>query len=236
MKNKRSKLIKIIVAAVIVLALAFAALYIKSLIDSAPVPAPPINTTNSTDVGPQISPQTDPQPNTNTNTDPQPDSNTNVDPQPEPDTGTQPSGPVYYSSDVLSKLKNTDVFNKSAIEHIFMGTVNSNGKGSGYHYDMIKDSPGKIVESTRSKTDKNGCYTAYVEVDGHEKEHYSTFYPDEWTPQQVVDAIVAARKDALDNNRHSGDTYIGYYNGIEINMYLDSKNRVVSAYPIYSKK
>lgn len=232
MKNKRGKLIKIIIAAVLVLALAFAALYIKSLIDSAPVPAPPINTTNTTDVGPQPSPQ----PNTNTNTDPQPDSNTNVDPQPEPDTGTQPSGPVYYSSDVLSKLKNTDVFNKSAIEHIFMGTVNSNGKGSGYHYDMIKDSPGKIVESTRSKTDKNGCYTAYVEVDGHEKEHYSTFYPDEWTPQQVVDAIVAARKDALDNNRHKGDTYIGYYNGIEINMYLDGKDRVVTAYPIYSKK
>ena len=227
MEKKRGKLIKIIIAAVIVLALVFAALYIKSLIDSAPVPAPPINTTNTTDVGPQPSPQ----PNSNTNTDPQPNSNTNVDPQPEPDTG-----PVYYSSDVLDKLKNTDVFNKSAIEHIFMGTVNSNGKGSGYHYDMIKDSTGKIVERKRYKTDKNGCYTAYVEVDGHEKEHYSTFYPDEWTPQQVVDAIVAARRDALDNNRHKNDTYIGYYNGIEIDMYLDSKNRVVSAYPIYSKK
>ena len=219
MKNKRRKLVLIIIAAVVVLALACAALYIKALIDSAPVPAPPINTTNSADpVDPQPSPRTDPQPNSNTNVEP------------------QPSGPVYYSSDVLDKLKNTDVFNKSAIEHIFLGTVNSNGKGSGYHYDMIKDSPGKIVESTRSKTDKNGCYTAYVEVDGHEKEHYSTFYPDEWTPQQVVDAIVAARRDALDNNRHKGDTYIGYYNGIEIDMYLDSKDRVVSAYPIYSKK
>ncbi len=232
MENKRGRLIKIIIAAVVVLALVFAALYIKSLIDSAPVPAPPINTTNSADVGPQPgpSPQTDPQPNTNTNTVPQPEPNTNTDPEP------QPSGPVYYSPDVLNDLKNTDVFNKSAIEHIFMGTVNSNGKGSGYHYDMIKDSPGKIVESTRSKTDKNGCYTAYVEVDGHEKDHYSTFYPDDWSPQDVVDAIVAARKDALDNDRHKGDTYIGYYNGIEINMYLDSKDRVVTAYPIYSKK
>lgn len=230
MENKRGKLVKIIIAAVVVLALVFAALYIKSLIDSAPVPAPPINTNNSADVGPQPapSPQLDPQPNNNTNTVPGP--NTNTDPEP------QPSGPVYYSSDVLDTLKNTDVFNKSAIEHIFMGTVNSNGKGSGYHYDMIKDSPGKIVESTRSKTDKNGCYTAYVEVDGHEKDHYSTFYPDDWSPQDVVDAIVAARKDALDNDRHKGDTYIGYYNGIEINMYLDGKDRVVTAYPIYSKK
>ena len=52
----------------------------------------------------------------------------------------------------------------------------------------------------------------------------------------MVDAIIAARKDALKNDRHKGDTYIGYYNGIEINMYLDSKDRVVTAYPIYSKK
>ncbi|MBR5731418.1 MAG: EndoU domain-containing protein, partial [Firmicutes bacterium] len=127
-------------------------------------------------------------------------------------------------------------FSSSAIEHIFLGTVNSNKKGSGYHYDMIEGSPGQIVEGTRSKTDKNGCYTANVTVNGYVKEHYSTFYPDEWTPQQVVDAIVAARKDALDNDRHKGSTYIGYYNGIEIDMYLDSKDRVVSAYPIYSKK
>ena len=156
----------------------------------------------------------------------------NTVPEPEP----QPQGPVYYSADILRELTGTEVFNKSALEHIFLGTVNSSGKGSGYHYDMIKNSPGSIVEGTRSKPDKNGCYTANVEVDGHAKDHYSTFYPDDWTPQQVVDAIIAARKDALKNDRHKGDTYIGYYNGIEINMYLDSKDRVVTAYPIYSKK
>ena len=168
---------------------------------------------------------------------PEPGGNTNnVTPEPEPEPEPQPQGPVYYSADILRELTGTEVFNKSALEHIFLGTVNSSGKGSGYHYDMIKNSPGSIVEGTRSKPDKNGCYTANVEVDGHAKDHYSTFYPDDWTPQQVVDAIIAARKDALKNDRHKGDTYIGYYNGIEINMYLDSKDRVVTAYPIYSKK
>lgn len=218
------KIIKIAIAAVLVLAVVFAALYVKSLLDNAPdlVPYNGSNTNNAADV---------PEPTPGGSVTPAP---SNTDPVPQTD--PEPSGPVYYTEADLNKLKNTDVFNKSAIEHIFLGTVNSSGKGSGYHYDMIKDSPGKILEETRSKTDKNGCYTACVEVDGHEKEHYSSFYPDDWSPQQVVDAIVAARSDALKNNRHNGDTYIGYYNGIEIDMYLDSKDRVVTAYPIYSDK
>ncbi len=190
-------------------------------------PADPTNTSNTVEPGGNTVPE--PGGNTN-NVTPEPE------PEPEPDPEPQPQGPVYYSADILRELTGTEVFNKSALEHIFLGTVNSSGKGSGYHYDMIKNSPGSIVEGTRSKPDKNGCYTANVEVDGHAKDHYSTFYPDDWTPQQVVDAIIAARKDALKNDRHKGDTYIGYYNGIEINMYLDSKDRVVTAYPIYSKK
>ena len=215
---------------VVVLAVAGAALYIKSLAQK-PVDDPS-NTANTINV---VDPVVPTDPGTNTNTDPGPSPNTNVDPEPEPTVKPEPAGPVYYSSDVLDTLTGTEYFSKSAIEHIFLGTVNSNGKGSGYHYNMIKDSPGKILEETRSKEDKNGCYTAYVEVDGHEKDHYSTFYPDSWTPQQVVDAILAARKDALDNDRRDGDLYIGYADGLKINMYFDKKQRVTTAYPIYSK-
>ena len=230
------KIIKIAIAALLVLAVVFAALHIKSLLDNAPdlVPYNGSNVNNAADVPDPTPGNTTPEPSGN-NTAPEP-SGTDPVSTPVPQTDPQPSGPVYYTEADLKKLKNTDIFNKSAIEHIFLGTVNSSGKGSGYHYAMIKDSPGKILEETRSKKDKNGCYTAYVEVDGHEKEHYSTFYPDDWSPQDVVDCIAAARSDALKNNRHKGDTYIGYYNGIEINMYLDSKDRVVTAYPIYSKK
>ena len=213
--NKGKRLLKTIALIILALAVVFAVQYVKNRLTEQDDPAGQGNTSNAVNV-----------------VDPEPGPNNNADPEPEP----EPSGPVYYSAGVLDSLKGTEYFNKSAIEHIFMGTVNSNGKGSGYHYDMIKDSPGAIVEGTRSKEDKNGCYTANVTVDGHEKDHYSTFYPDDWTPQQVVDAILAARKDALDNDRHKGDTYIGYYNGIEINMYFDGKQRITSAYPIYSKK
>jgi len=146
---------------------------------------------------------------------------------------TAPSGPVYYTFDDIDALENTENFSKKAIEHIFNGTINSNGNGSGYHYDMVEGSDGVIIEGTRSKEDKNGLYTAYIEVDGHKKSHYSTFFPDSWSPQQVVDAINEAMEDALDNDRHNGDTWIGYYEDIEINMFFDTKGRIVSAYPIF---
>ena len=143
------------------------------------------------------------------------------------------SGPRYYTLADLADLKNTEHFNSSAIEHIFNGTVNSQGKGSGYHYDMIEDSDGKIIEGTRSEKDKNGLYTAYVEVAGHKKDHYSTFYPDEWSPQETVDAINEAYDDAISNHRVKGSTWIGYCGDIEIDMYLDSKDRIVSAFPVH---
>ncbi len=188
-----------------------------------------VDPSNTVDPGNTV----DPTPGGNTvdpsNTvDPTPGGNT-VDPEPD-------DGPKYYTSADLKNLKNTEIFDKGAIEHIFIGTVNSSKKGSGYHYNMIKDAKGEIVESTRSKPDKNGIYTANVTVDGYPKDHYSSFYPDDWSPQQVVDAINEAYKDAMNTKKKSGSYYVGYSNGIRIEMYLDSKNRVVTAYPVKNGK
>lgn len=171
-----------------------------------------------------------------------PDINTNTV---DPDDGTAntvppdnsaDSTPVYYSSADLRKLKGTEVFNSTAIEHIFIGSVNSNNKGSGYHYNMISDAKGRIIDGTRSKPDKNGVYTANVEVDGHRKDAISSFYPDSWSPQQVVDAIVEARADALKTGKTRGSYHVGYSNGLRIELYLDSKNKVVTAYPVKNGK
>ena len=172
----------------------------------------------------------------------EPDINTNTV---EPDDGTAntvppdnsaDNTPVYYSSADLRKLKGTEVFNSTAIEHIFIGSVNSSNKGSGYHYNMISDSKGQIIDGTRSKPDKNGVYTANVEVDGHRKDAISSFYPDSWSPQQVVDAIVEARADALKTGKTRGSYHVGYSNGLRIELYLDSKNKVVTAYPVKNGK
>ena len=208
----------------------------------------PANNTDNTEPGDQGNTSNNVEPGGNTvpanssNT-VEPDINTNtVEPDDgtsntvEPDDNTADDTPVYYTTADLKKLTGTEVFDKTAIEHIFIGTVNSNNKGSGYHYNMISDSKGQIIDGTRSKPDKNGIYTANVEVSGHRKDAISSFYPDSWSPQDVVNAIVEARADALKTGKMRGSYHVGYSNGIRIELYLDSKNKVVTAYPVKNGK
>lgn len=141
----------------------------------------------------------------------------------------------YMMSDI-AKLGNTDYFAKGTLEHIFDGTINKKGNATGYHYTMVADSKGKIIEGTKSEPDKNGVFTGKVEVDGVKKNGFSSFYPEDWTPQEVVDAINAAYEDALSNPDNPSDSlWRGYYNGIEIDMYLNDKNQITTAYPIFEK-
>ena len=139
----------------------------------------------------------------------------------------------YTMADV-KKLKNTDHFAKNTLEHIFDGTINSKGKATGYHYDGISDSKGSIIAGTESKPDEHGVYTAKVEVDGVKKNGFSSFYPDDWTPQQVVDAINEAYDYATSSKGiRDGDLWIGYAGDLEINMYLNNSKQITTAYPIY---
>lgn len=139
-----------------------------------------------------------------------------------------------YTMADIKKLKNTEHFAKNTLEHIFDGTINSKGKATGYHYDNIDGSKGSIIAGTVSKPDKNGVYTAKVEVSGVKKNGFSSFYPDSWSPQQVVDAINEAYEDALsDKSNKQGDLWIGYAGDLEIDMYLNNKKLITTAYPIY---
>ena len=143
-----------------------------------------------------------------------------------------PSADGYTMADI-AKLNNTQNFAKNTLEHIFDGTINGKGKATGYHYAGMTDSKGKIIGGTESKKDKNGVYTAKVKVNGVKKEGFSTFYPDEWTPQQVVDAINTAYDDALSNsdNPH-GSLWIGYSGDLEIDMYLNNSKKITTAFPV----
>ncbi len=141
---------------------------------------------------------------------------------------------TVYTMDDVKALKRTNIFAANAIEHIFDGTINSKGKATGYHYDNIDGSKGSIIAGTVSKPDKNGVYTAKVEVSGVKKNGFSSFYPDSWSPQQVVDAINEAYEDALsDKSNKQGDLWIGYAGDLEIDMYLNNKKLITTAYPIY---
>ena len=142
----------------------------------------------------------------------------------------------YYMADI-SKLEDVDYFASGTLEHIFDGTINKKGNATGYHYTMVLDSKGKIIDGTRSEKDENGVFTGNVEVNGVKKNGFSSFYPEAWTPQQVVDAINAAYDEAVANpdNPNSKSLWIGHYGDIEIDMYLDSNQKITTAYPVYQK-
>lgn len=133
----------------------------------------------------------------------------------------------------IKELKNTENFAKNTLEHIFDGTVNGKGKATGYHYAQVIDSKGEIIAGSQSKKDANGVYTAKVKVSGVKKEGFSSFYPDDWTPQQVVDAINEAYSDAIaDSANPHGSLWIGYSGDLEIDMYLNNSQKITTAFPV----
>jgi hypothetical protein len=139
-----------------------------------------------------------------------------------------------YTLADLDTLKNTQNFNSSAVEHIFNGTA-KRGVASGYHYEGITDSKGKVIEGSRSKEDSHGVYTGKVQVDGYDKSGNSgtsTFYPKSFSPQDVVDCINEAYAN-LKKVSGSDNTYRGKSkSGITVEMYLDDNKKIISAFPL----
>ncbi len=139
-----------------------------------------------------------------------------------------------YTMEDVGKLRHTEIFAKGALGHIFEGEINKKGKAVGFHCSQIENSKGKILEGTRSKTDRHGVFTAKVEIAGVKKNGFSSFYPSDWTPQEVVDSIHRAYQDALkDPDNPHGSLWIGYDGNIEIDMYLDGEKKIKTAYPVF---
>lgn len=157
-------------------------------------------------------------------------------------TQQEPAPSVLYPKATLISLKNTGLFESGLINHIFEGVVNekwkSKGKNrkklvveaTGFHSECIKNHAGKIIEGTRSKPDSHGVYTGSVTVNGvaKKKPGISTFFPRNWKPQQIVNAINEAYR-----NRElvKGDLYRGKAGNINIRMYINKNGKIASAFP-----
>ncbi|OAB37783.1 EndoU domain-containing protein [Paenibacillus glacialis] len=92
----------------------------------------------------------------------------------------------------LESLQNTENFKQgtkeNALNHIFDGEVLKNGNANGFHYEGMPNSNGKIVGNV-DPPNEFGVYQVNIEVNGVLKKPKSTFFPKEWTPKQVIDAI-----------------------------------------------
>jgi len=127
-------------------------------------------------------------------------------------------------------LKHTDNISDDLVEHVFSGQVKK-GKASGFHYEGVGDAKGKVVQVTGAEN-KYGVYKAKVEIDGVGKTAESTFFPKDWTPQEVVDTIEEAfnGKQLVRNKQF---LYEGTCKaGIKIEMYVEN-GIITTAYPVY---
>lgn len=131
----------------------------------------------------------------------------------------------------LSRLQGTDHFTRNALTHIFAGEISRAGKAVGYHSQAFTGTKGAVVGGTETPPDTQGVYTAQVTVDGRAKagnRGFSTFYPTSMSAQQVVDAI----NEAYDSRRPQGDAFVGRGGGLTIQMALDDRGRIITAYPV----
>ena len=137
-----------------------------------------------------------------------------------------------YEDPRLNELKDLDFMLPSVIEHIFIGQINRSGKATGFHYVGCEGAKGVIVEGTKTEADEHGIYRGKVEISGVTKSGnrgYSTFFPESFTPQDVVDAINEAY---IEKVLVSGNTYQGVCEaGFVITMYLTDDGQIISAFP-----
>lgn len=132
----------------------------------------------------------------------------------------------------LRKLKNTEIFTEEGLRHVMNGDVNKKGEATGFHYENFPYSNGSVVKDTVTKPNAEGIYRAKVKVNGVPKRAVSTFFPKDWTAQQVIDAINEAYKY---RSIVPGKKYLYYgktSSGIKLQMILDKDNKIITVYPV----
>ncbi|MGF9910327.1 EndoU domain-containing protein [Brevibacillus porteri] len=123
----------------------------------------------------------------------------------------------------------TQSFRTNAQAHILQGS-----NGGGFHWLAGSNGAARIVPGTKSSVNPYGVYEAQVEFNGVLKNGNngkSTFFPDNWTRDQVLNGINEAfsNKALVQGNTYRGTTS----SGMVIEMYLDSAGKIISAFPKY---
>ena len=153
--------------------------------------------------------------------------------------GTQAEKPTVASeAHAIGDLQRTEYFTEQALHHIFEGELNKGNKVVGYHHEGMASAKAHVEEGSRSTPDADGVYSGKVYIGTKLKDGnngYSTFFPKEWTPQQVVDAINYAweHRERRTESQYAGKTK----DGVTIMFYTDaSTGKIATAYPVKKKK
>src|SRR5699024_2251150 len=99
---------------------------------------------------------------------------------------------------------------------------------------QLESKKGEIINNSQTELDENEVYEAKVRIKDVNKTSNSgksTFFPDDWDTQDVVDAI----NEAYDNRTHiNGNKCEGLTaDGIKERLYLTVISQLISAFPVY---
>lgn len=122
------------------------------------------------------------------------------------------------------------------LTHIFQGEINRKGKPTGLHAKFDgKLAEGAKIKKVRGKPNKVGVYTAIVAIkdprNGEWKEKFSSMFPDDMTPKEVVKAILHAYKNREKGKDKPWRGPSGH--GFPIEGYTFRDGRINTAFPIY---
>ena len=120
-------------------------------------------------------------------------------------------------------------------EHLLYGTLDpKDGRSTGWHYEPTgsADKGTYVIPGTRTELDVHGVYEANVMIEGVKKNAKSSFFPSHWTVAEIEAAIEEAyrtREPSRKLGRYKGETV----RGMSIEMDVDPKGRIQTAYPVY---
>lgn len=145
--------------------------------------------------------------------------------------------------DIKDLLNARSKYIKFPYEHVLGMELSFSKRGvpqiGGFHHDYrsIVEKSG-IFEFTNKIVKKNGVYRAKVWHNGNFVKEI-TFFPADWPPERVIQAICEAYDDFIGKGAHfemlpDGKYWIkGSTNaGIKIEMYITKKAKNVTAYPV----
>lgn len=128
------------------------------------------------------------------------------------------------------------------LEHVFHGEVKAGRRGTtrsvGFHYEGAEMQAMKGTKPTTiTRTpDANGIYEGVVNIQGVQKRLPSTFFPKNWTKNDVVNVI----NEAYTKGRSVAGKPANYIegkssSGVWVGMYLKADKTISTAFPLYGR-
>lgn len=120
--------------------------------------------------------------------------------------------------------------------HIFEGEINKKFSPTGYHSRPGgKDAANARLVSIKDKPNRVGVYTANIEVrDGDKwKSKFSSFFPDNMSQDEVIDAIINAYNNSKNKNKQPWQGPSGL--GFNIQGYTTRSGGINTAFPVFRR-